>query len=72
MLKTLELISLTQLRACKNRTSLYLAAETAKREHLPDDQIAKINHLYNATVANITALDDLLNFLGRRLPNHIE
>jgi len=72
MTSTLEHISLAQVRACKNRTSLYIAAEAAKREHLPDDQITKINQLYNATVANITALDDLLNFLGRRLPNHIE
>jgi len=71
-MSTLEHISLTQLRACKNRTSLYFAGEAAKREHLPDEQILKINQLYNATVANITALDDLLNLLGRPVPTHTQ
>jgi len=70
MTKTLEYISLTQLRACHNRASLQFAKQAAKREHLPDDQIENIDQLYNATVASITALDDLLNFLGHPVPTN--
>lgn len=65
MLTILQHISLTQMRACKNRTSLHLALHRAARPSVHATLHHDIQHAYVANVNLITQLDAILDSLGR-------
>ena len=64
MMTILEHVSLAQLRACKNRTSLHFALQRATRPRVHAALHRDIQHAYAANITLITQLDDILNLLG--------
>ncbi len=65
MLTILEHVSLAQMRAYKNRTSLHFALHRAARPSVHATLHHDIEHAYATNVSFITELDAILDSLGR-------